>query len=92
MRQDFNEFDNTIQTGAIVMTILIAIIISLSIYAYSLSKDVKTLYIDNLKQEQTIKEINKICFDRFVIANDLTEICNRFQSSRKAKEEYYLNN
>ena len=41
-------------------------------------------------RDRIIMKNNKELYDRFVIANDLTEICNRFKSSREAKEKYYF--
>ena len=42
------------------------------------------------EKDKSILEINKTSYNRFKIAKDLTEICNKFKSSREAKEKYYL--
>ena len=92
MKQDFENLNRNLQIGAIVVTILIYIIICLGVSVYKLNKQTLSLYdLIELKDKEIVR-VNKVAYERFVIALDLTDICNKFQSSRNAKKEYYLNN
>jgi hypothetical protein len=92
MKQDFENLNRNLQIGAIVVTILISIIICLGVNIYKLTKHNLSLYDSIELKDKEIVRINKVAYKRFVIASDLTDICNKFQSSRNAKKEYYLNN
>ena len=91
MRQDFENLNKNIKIGTIIMVVLSATIMLLSLKIYKLTKHTLSLYETIEVKNKEIVRINKVSYERFVIASDLTEICNRFQSSRNAKLKYYLN-
>ena len=81
-----------LKIGTVLIAVLIITIICLSVNIYRLNKENKTLNSSVELMDKEIVRINKVAYQRFVIASDLTDICNRFKSSRLAKKEYYLNN
>jgi len=91
MRQDFENLNRNIKIGTIIMVFLSAIIMLLSLKIYKITKHTLSLYETIEVKNKEIVRINKVSYERFVIASDLTEICNRFQSSRNAKLKYYQN-
>jgi predicted Holliday junction resolvase-like endonuclease len=56
-----------------------------------LEKEIRVLESKIEQRDKSITKINKKSYNRFIIAKDLTDICNKYQSSKKAKEEYYKN-
>tara|TARA_R110002167_G_scaffold201020_2_gene404447 strand:+ start:506 stop:763 length:258 start_codon:yes stop_codon:yes gene_type:complete len=84
--------NKNLRIGAVLIAVLIITIICLSVNIYRLNKENKTLNSSVELMDKEIVRINKVSYQRFVIASDLTDICNRFKSSRLAKEKYYLNN
>ena len=84
--------NKNLRIGAVLIAVLIITIICLSVNIYRLNKENKTLNSSVELMDKEIVRINKVAYQRFVIASDLTDICNRFKSSRLAKKEYYLNN
>ena len=81
-----------LKIGTVLIAVLIITIICLSVNIYRLNKENKTLNSSVELMDKEIVRINKVAYQRFVIASDLTDICNRFKSSRLAKKKYYLNN
>jgi len=91
MKQDFEKLERTINIGSfIVLAIAVTFIVLLSKSIIELNKEIELLEASLYEKDKRIKEINKTSYNRFIIAKDLTDICNRFKSSREAKEKYYL--
>tara|TARA_R110000796_G_scaffold221120_7_gene337171 strand:+ start:372 stop:629 length:258 start_codon:yes stop_codon:yes gene_type:complete len=84
--------NKNLRIGAVLIIFLIITIICLSVNIYRLNKENTTLNSSVELMDKEIVRINKVSYKRFVIASDLTDICNKFKSSRLAKKEYYLNN
>ncbi len=78
----------------IILLFLAALLNSTSLVYFIFELQDKNIELmeQNLLKDKEIAEIKKTAYKRFVIAKDLTEICNRFKSSREAKEKYYLKN
>ena len=89
---DFNELEKANKIGfiiTIIILIFLVIIISWGLYFC-------TVKINNLEEELTKKEIllsecRKTSYNRFKRAIDLGVICDRFKSSKNAKDEMIKN-
>tara|TARA_R110001632_G_scaffold65017_4_gene154358 strand:+ start:1049 stop:1306 length:258 start_codon:yes stop_codon:yes gene_type:complete len=55
-----------------------------------LEQEIKRLNGVIIQKDKSIVEIKKTSYNRFILAKDLTEICNKYKSSREAKFQYNL--
>ena len=92
MKEEFDNLNTNLRIGVVFIAVLIITILLLRVNIYNLKKENTTLNSSVELMDKEIVRINKVAYQRFVIASDLTDICNRFKSSRLAKKKYYLNN
>lgn len=90
--EDFKELDKTLNKGFFVIMLLVFVVIFLSYWIYGLNQQNSKLEYDLDESELLLNKCNKKSYNRFILAKDLTEICDRFKSSKEAKEKYYFEN
>ena len=89
MSKDFDNLNRDLRIGGIFIVFVICVF--LISFIVILEDEKKGLQDQINERDLSIKEINKTSYNRFIIAKDLTEICNLYKSSRDAKEKYYFN-
>ena len=89
MSQDFDNLNRDLRIGGLFLVFVVCVF--LISFIVILEDEKKGLQDQINERDLRIKEINKTSYNRFIIAKDLTEICNLYKSSRDAKEKYYFN-
>ena len=91
MKQDFEKLERTINIGYLIFfVIVISLFVSTCWTIKKLQEEIDYLQEEITQKDKDILVQNKELYKRFKIASDLTTICDRFKSSREAKEKYYI--
>lgn len=91
MKQDFEKIERNINIGAGFFFIVAITLLTLTgLTILKLENEIDTLEEEIIQKDKDILVQNKELYRRFVIASDLTTICDRFKSSKEAKEKYYI--
>lgn len=90
---DFADLDRAINTGSfIVIAVLLIVIFLFGWYIVDLNKENDSINKSYKETKIELSTCNKRSYERFELAKDLTEICDRFRSSRTAKTKYMFEN
>lgn len=90
--EDFKEADKILNKGAFVMLLMFIMIVYLSYWIYGLNQQNNKLESSLENHKTLLSKSRETSYNRFIFAKDLSEICDRFKSSREAKMEYYFKN
>ena len=84
-----DNLNRNLRIGAVFLVLLLSIFIFMLVWLLSSSKqENKALYGLLKKNRIELAKCNRKSYNRFILAKDLTAICNEFRSSREAKKEY----
>lgn len=83
---DFKNLNRNLRIGATIIAFIVIGLLSTAVYLLNDDNNDLEELLD--KKEVELSDCTKKSYKRFEYAKDLTDICNRFQSSRNAKREY----